>query len=153
MYFVYFAVKVLQAEVATGGGGEVVLALRADDCGRLGLMVSGGRLYSAPRTCRRGLLRLSLRESSSLCSSVDLTPSAQAHFRRRARSKPSSSRQRPFAVVVSLYGPRSIMVNSVVYRVKSIQGMRFRQWATRWRTGLECVRQPREVHQEEGAGG
>ena len=45
----------------------------------------------------RGLLRLSLRESSSLCSSADLTPSAQAHFRRRARSKPSSSRQRPFA--------------------------------------------------------
>ena len=28
-------VKMLQAEVATGGGGEVVLALRADDSGRL----------------------------------------------------------------------------------------------------------------------
>ena len=27
--FVYFVVKVLQAEVAAGGGGEVVLALRA----------------------------------------------------------------------------------------------------------------------------
>lgn len=45
-------VKVLQSEVATGGGGEVVLALRADDSGRLGRMVFGGRLYSAPRTCR-----------------------------------------------------------------------------------------------------
>ena len=29
-----------------------ILALRADDCGRLGLMLSDGRLYSAPRTCR-----------------------------------------------------------------------------------------------------
>ena len=28
-------VKMLQAEVATGGGREVVLALRADDSGRL----------------------------------------------------------------------------------------------------------------------
>ena len=52
MYFVYFMVKMLQAEVAAGGGGEVVLALRADDCGRLGRMVSGGRVYCAPRTCR-----------------------------------------------------------------------------------------------------
>ena len=32
--------------------GEVFLALRADDLERLWRMVSGGRLYSAPRTRR-----------------------------------------------------------------------------------------------------
>ena len=29
-----------------------ILALRADDCGRRWRMFAGGRLYSAPRTCR-----------------------------------------------------------------------------------------------------
>ena len=53
--------------------GRDLLALRADDLERLWRMVSGGRLYAEPRTCR-------------LC--------------RRARRKPSSSRQIPFAVLV-----------------------------------------------------